>query len=135
MTQLLRLYVKRRSAKTRQPVLTSLYLSVYMSESHSRVADALVNIYCAGQWTKGCTELDSMYTDYRFHEFDNCCSCFSWRWCRELWTMLRTVKSIHSRRALTFTACVDGTCAKLQAYKFHTGFLSTMLKNILEITA
>jgi len=49
--------------------------------------------------------------------------------------MLHTVKSIHSRRALTFTACVDVTCAKLQSYKFHAGFLSTMLKNILEITA
>ena len=31
-TQLLPLHVKRRSAKTRQPVLTSLYRSVYMSE-------------------------------------------------------------------------------------------------------
>jgi len=30
--QLLRLHVKRRSAKTRQPVLMSLYRSVYMSE-------------------------------------------------------------------------------------------------------
>jgi len=49
--------------------------------------------------------------------------------------MLHTVKSNHSRRALTFKACVDVTCAKLQAYKFHTGFLSTMLKNISEITA
>jgi len=48
--------------------------------------------------------------------------------------MLDTVKSIHSRRALTFTAWVDVTSAKLEAYKFHTGFLSTMLKNILEIT-
>jgi len=47
-TQLLRLHVKRRSAKTRQPVLTSLYRLVYVSESHSRVADASVNIYCAG---------------------------------------------------------------------------------------
>jgi len=46
---LLRLHVKRRSAKTRQPVLTSLYRSVYMPESHSRMADALVNISCAGQ--------------------------------------------------------------------------------------
>jgi len=34
--------------KTRQPVLTSLYRSVYMSKSHSRVADVSVNIYCAG---------------------------------------------------------------------------------------
>jgi len=33
-----------------------------------------------------------------------------------------------------FTACVDITCAKLQSYKFDTGFLSTMLKNILEKT-
>jgi len=49
--------------------------------------------------------------------------------------MLHTAKSIHSRRALTFTACVDVTCAELQAYKFHTGFLSTMLENIMEITA
>jgi len=48
--------------------------------------------------------------------------------------MLHPVKSIHSRRALTFTAYVDVTCAKLQSYKFHTGFLSTMLKDILEIT-
>jgi len=63
------------------------------------------------------------------------CSCLSWRWCRELWIVLHTVKSIHSRHALTFTACVDVTCAQLQAYKFPTGFLSTMLKNILEITA
>jgi len=31
-THLLRLHVKRRSAKTRQPVLTSFYRSVYMSE-------------------------------------------------------------------------------------------------------
>jgi len=44
--------------------------------------------------------------------------------------MLHTVKSIHSRHAPTFTACVDVTFAKLHAYKFHTGFLSTMLKNI-----
>jgi len=45
-----RLHVKRRSAKTRQPVLTSLCRSVYiyMSESHSRVAEGLVYIYCAG---------------------------------------------------------------------------------------
>jgi len=49
--------------------------------------------------------------------------------------MLHTVKSIHSRRALTFTACFDVTCAKLQAYKFHKGFLNAMLKNILEITS
>jgi len=54
---------------------------------------------------------------------------------RELWIMLHTVKSIHSRRALTFTTCVDVTCAKLKAHKFDTGFRSTMLKNILEITA
>jgi len=54
---------------------------------------------------------------------------------REKWIMLHTVKSIHSKRALTFIACVDITCAKLQAHKFHTGFLSTMLKNLLEITA
>jgi len=53
---------------------------------------------------------------------------------RELWIMLHTVKSIHSRHALTFTACVDVTCAKLQADKFHTGFPSTILKT-LEITA
>jgi len=32
-----------------------------------------------------------------------------------------------------FKVCVDVTCAKLQSYKFHTGFLSAMLKNILEI--
>jgi len=76
-----------------------------------------------------------MYTDYRFHEFGNYCSCLSWSWCRELWIMLHTVKSIHSRRALTFTACVDITCAKLQANNFRTGFLSTMLKNSFEITA
>jgi len=45
----LRLRVKRWSAKTRQPVLkSSLYRSVYISESHSRVADASVNIYWAG---------------------------------------------------------------------------------------
>jgi len=50
---------------------------------------------------------------------------------REKRIMLHTVKSIHSRRALTFTACVDVTCTKLQSYKFHTGFLSAMLKNIL----
>jgi len=43
VTQLLRLRVKRRSVKTRQPVLTSLYRSVCMSESHSRVPDASVN--------------------------------------------------------------------------------------------
>jgi len=49
--------------------------------------------------------------------------------------MLHTVKSIYSRRALTFTEYVDVTCAKLQAYKFHTGFLSTVMENILEITA
>jgi len=73
-----------------------------------------------------------MYTDYRFHEVGNCCSCLSC-YCRESWIMLHTVNSIHSRRALTFTACVDVTCAKLQAYKFHTGFLSTMMKNILQI--
>jgi len=69
-----------------------------------------------------------MHTDYRFHEFGKCCSC------RELWIVLHTVKSIHSRRALTFAACVDVSCARLQAYKFHTGFLNTMRKNILEIT-
>ena len=79
-------------------------------------------------------ELESMYTDYRFQECGNCCSYLSCR-CRELWIMLHPVKFIHSRRALTFTACVDVTCAKLQAYKFHTGFLSTMLKKILEVTA
>jgi len=44
----LRLHVKRRSAKTRQPVLTSLHRSVYMPESDSHVADASVNIYYAG---------------------------------------------------------------------------------------
>jgi len=82
----------------------------------------------AWSW-KACTLMN------RFHEFGNCCSCLSWSWCCELWIMLHTVKSIHSRRALTFTACVDVTCAKLQSYKFHAGFLSTMLKNILEITA
>jgi len=49
--------------------------------------------------------------------------------------MLHPVKCIHSKRALTFTACIEVTCAKLLAYKFHTGFLSTMLKNILVITA
>ena len=70
---------------------------------------------------------------YRFHEFGNCCSCLTWSCCCELWIMLH-VKSIHSRRSLTLTACVDVTCAKLQSYKFHTGFLSTMLKNILEIS-
>jgi len=32
--------------------------------------------------------------------------------------MLHTVKSIHSRRALTFTAWVDVVCAKLHADKF-----------------
>jgi len=42
---LLRLHVKRRSAKMRQPVLMSLYHSVYMSESHSHVADVSVNSY------------------------------------------------------------------------------------------
>jgi len=47
-----------------------------------------------------------MYTEYRFHEFGNCCSCPSC-WCGELWIVLHTVKSIHSRRALTFAACVD----------------------------
>ena len=46
----------RRPAKTRLPVLTSLYRPVYMSESHSRVADASVNICC-------CMELENMYTD------------------------------------------------------------------------
>jgi len=55
---------------------------------------------------------------YRFHEFGNCCSCLTWSWCRELWIMLHTVKSIHSGRALTFTACVDVTCAKYS----HTHF-------------
>ena len=106
-----------------------------LSENHSHVADASVSIYCVRLWTKGCMELESMHTDYRFHEVGNCCSCLSWSWCRELKIVLHTVKSIHSRRALTFTACVDVTCGRLQAYKFHTGFLSTMLKNILEITA
>jgi len=48
MQDLLCLHAKRRSAKTRQRVLTSLYRSVYISESHSRVVDTLVNIYCAG---------------------------------------------------------------------------------------
>jgi len=48
LTILLRLHVKRRSAKTRQPLLTPLYVTVYTSESHSHVADASVNIYCAG---------------------------------------------------------------------------------------
>jgi len=33
-----RLHVKRRSAKMRQSVPTSLYCSVYMGRSHSRVA-------------------------------------------------------------------------------------------------
>jgi len=75
-----------------------------------------------------------MFIDYRFHEFSNCFSCLSC-WCRELWIMLHTVKSTHSRCALTFTACVGVICAKFQAYKFNTGFLSTVLKNILEITA
>jgi len=66
-----------------------------LSESHSRVADASVNIYCAGKWTKGCMELESMYTDYKFNEFGNCCSCLSWSWCREVWIVLHTIKSIH----------------------------------------
>jgi len=79
-------------------------------------------------------ELENIYTDYRFHEFGNCCSCLSCWW-HELWILLLTVKSIHNRCALTFTVYVDVTCAKLQAYKSHTGFPSTMLKNILEITA
>jgi len=46
--------------------------------------------------------------------------------------MLHTVKY---KRALTFAAHVDVTCANIQSYRFYTGFLSTMLKNILEITA
>ena len=37
-----------------------------------------------------------------------------------------SIADVHWR----FTAWVDVTCAKLQAFKFHTGFLSTMLKNI-----
>jgi len=65
------------------------------------------------------------YTDYRFHEFGNCCSCLLWSWCRELWIMLHTVESIHSRRVLTFTACVDVAC-RLQSYK-HTNFTQVSL--------
>jgi len=49
---------------------------------------------------------------------------------QEKWIIRHTVKSIHSKRALPFTECVDVTCAKLHAYKFHTGFLCTMLKYI-----
>jgi len=48
ITYILHLHVKRRPTKTRQPVLTSLYCSVYISESDSRVADASVNIFYAG---------------------------------------------------------------------------------------
>jgi len=80
--------------------------------------------------TKGLHGVGKHVQMYRFHEFGNRCSCLSWSWCCELWIMLHPVKYIHSRCALTFTACVDVTCAKLQAYKFHTGFVSTMLKNI-----
>jgi len=58
--RLLRLHVKQQSAKMREPVLTSLYRSVYMSESHSCVAYASVNTYSAGYWTKVCMELESM---------------------------------------------------------------------------
>jgi len=62
-SHLQRLHVKRRSAITRQPDLTSLYRSLNMSESHSRVANASVNINCAGSWPKGCMELESMCAD------------------------------------------------------------------------
>ena len=58
-------------------------------------------------------------TDCRFHEFGICCSWLSWSWCRELWIILHTAKSIHSWHALTFTACVDVKCSKLQPYKFQ----------------
>jgi len=42
-THLLRLHVKRRSAKTRQPVLTSFYRSVYMSE--------VIQVWQTRRWT------------------------------------------------------------------------------------
>jgi len=50
---------------------------------------------------------------YRFHEFGNCCSCMPLMKLvlRKKWIMLHMVKSIHSKCLLTFTACVDVTCA------------------------
>jgi len=89
-----------------------------LSENHSRVADASVSIYCVRLWTKGCTELESMHTDYRFHEVGNCCSCLSWSWCRELKIVLHTVNpsiaDVHWRLQHALMSHVDG-------YK-HTNF-------------
>jgi len=110
-----------------------MYRSVYTEVIHVwQTRQSTSTVQASEQrvvWSwKACTLM------YRFHEFGNCCSCLSWSWCCELWIMVHPVKSIHSRRALTFIACVGVTYAKLQSYKFRTGFLSTMLKNILEIT-
>ena len=63
-TLLLRLHVKRRSAYTKQPVLTSQCGSVYMSESHSQAGEQKV----VWSW-------EACMLMYRFHEFGNCCPC------------------------------------------------------------
>jgi len=60
--------------------------------SHSRVADASVNIHCAGSWIKVVWSWKACTLMYRFHEFGNCCSCLSWSWCCELWIMLHPCK-------------------------------------------
>ena len=108
-TNLLRLHVKRRSAKTRQPVLTSLYRSVYIVWKSFTCGRRVGEHLLCRLVNKGLYGVGKHAHWLQISLIDICCSCLSWSWCRELWIVLHTVKSIHSRRALTFTACVDVT--------------------------
>ena len=132
---LLRLHVKRRSAKTRQSVLTSLYCSVYI------VWKSFTSSRGVGEHPM-CRLVNKGLYGVGKHAY--------WLQISRIWQLLFmpvmklvpwTVDraahcKIHPLQTRTdVTACVHVTCAKSQAYKFYTGFVSPMLKNKLEITA
>jgi len=86
----------------------------------------------AGWWTKGCMELESMYADVQ--EFGT----------MPLMNLVLSIMDhaahykIHPLQTCTDVCSMSWSLSHVQSYRqtnFNTGFISTMLKNSLEITA
>ena len=75
-------------------------------------------------WAKGFKVLESMCTDVQISRLQLFLymPLMNLAMLHEKWIMLHTVKSIHNRHALAFTACVVVTCAKLLACKISHRF-------------
>jgi len=63
-------------------------------------------------------ELEGMYADVQISRIWQLLFMPLMNLVCQLWIMLHTVKSTHSRRAVTFTLRVGVACAKLQEDKF-----------------